>query len=422
MSSKLLVEVVGLDKDGHASTQIIKLPSQHDWTANSAALNKKIMKKFQANDGSYKLQVGDAVVDPSDVHAITQAVKALDVSSSIPQFKISLSTTDGEPDGTQIVVHYEQQQPFTFTVSADLSQLDTAVYDSLVSGIAAHFQIQGDVGKLYEDVQGKPCYVDDWDDLSECLGDLECGEALKLHVERAADDDDEKKEATPKPRQRKYHGAKKKVSLVFVGETGVGKTTLLTSIQDFINRVPFDKVNCTKKPELVGLSQTQDTQSYPLSNDEWAVNIIDTPGIGDTSGADRDQEHMGSIIDFLGDYGDFNAVCILIKRGTTRLSTRMRYIVSELKSNMPKDVQDNFIVIMTRSDVPVPDTDTMAVIEQLNLPTGNIIPVNNNAYEELDLTKYPHGSPIVKIVRSRQRDDYKSNHEYLQILLETASK
>ena len=113
---------------------------------------------------------------------------------------------------------------------------------------------------------------------------------------------------------------------------------------------------------------------------------------------------------------------ITFQRGTTRLTTRMRYIVNESRTNMPKDVKNNFIVIMTRSDVPVPDKDTMAVIEQLHLPTGNIIPVNNGAYEELDLTKYPPGSPIIKIVKQRQKTDYDSNHEYLQILLETAVK
>eukprot|EP00484_Ammonia_sp_Unknown_P020753 CAMPEP_0197024238 /NCGR_PEP_ID=MMETSP1384-20130603/4838_1 /TAXON_ID=29189 /ORGANISM="Ammonia sp." /LENGTH=703 /DNA_ID=CAMNT_0042452591 /DNA_START=38 /DNA_END=2149 /DNA_ORIENTATION=+ len=439
MSSKLVVEVVGVDQNGQRSTQIIKLPSQHDWKANSAALMKKIAKKFRANDGSYKLQISDVMLDPADADSLAQAVSKLDLSSTTPQFKICENSTKGEPDGKQIVVHFEQQKPFTFAVDDDLSQLDDAVFSSLVDGARAHFQVQGQLGKLYEDVRGKRMYIDDWDDLSECLEELECGQSLQLHVEPTVaskpskrrnrlkatnddenDDDDEKKEALPAPPKTIYRGPKKKVSLVFVGETGVGKTTLLTSIQDFINRVPFDKVRCTKKPELVGLSQTQDTRNFPLSNDEWAVNIIDTPGIGDTSGAARDQEHMGSIIDFLGDYGDFNAVCILIKRGTTRLSTRMRYIVNELRSNMPKDVKNNFIVIMTRSDVPVPDKDTMAVIKQLHLPTGNIIPVNNNAYEELDLKQYPPGSPILKIVKTRQRDDYKSNHDYLQILLEAA--
>ena len=57
------------------------------------------------------------------------------------------------------------------------------------------------------------------------------------------DEEDEKKQyAQSILQQPKYRGPKKQVSLVFVGETGVGKTTLLTSLNDFINHIPFEEV------------------------------------------------------------------------------------------------------------------------------------------------------------------------------------
>merc|ERR1712130_191835 len=149
---------------------------------------------------------------------------------------------------------------------------------------------------------------------------------------------------------QQFQKRQKKVSLLLFGETGVGKTTLLASLRDFVHGVSYKDVQVTHKCEATGVSQTQDSVQHILSNHEWAVNIIDTPGIGDISGFETDQKHMSGIIDCLGDFDDFNAVCILIKRGTTRLTTRMKYIVSELRSNMPKDVQGNFIVIMTRAD------------------------------------------------------------------------
>eukprot|EP00486_Rosalina_sp_Unknown_P015012 CAMPEP_0201593372 /NCGR_PEP_ID=MMETSP0190_2-20130828/190990_1 /ASSEMBLY_ACC=CAM_ASM_000263 /TAXON_ID=37353 /ORGANISM="Rosalina sp." /LENGTH=747 /DNA_ID=CAMNT_0048052525 /DNA_START=91 /DNA_END=2335 /DNA_ORIENTATION=+ len=485
-SQKLVVEVSGLDKSGSLSVQAIKLPTKNDWNKNLNALNKKIAKKFKT-DKEYGLSINGLNIRCDDVQALTNAMQSFDFNNT-PQFSIVNATDNGEGDGRKIVIHFDNAT-YVSTIKQELSELDEDVYDGLLARAKSHFKIMGSLGRLYENVGGKPNYIDDWDDLSECLEEIEIGESVDLYLENNAqpgahkasskqpvmnnpndeedekkqyvpdiplnqgsedesvdlylennaqpgahkvsskrpainnpnDEEDEKKQYAPDiPQQSRYRGPKKQVSLVFVGETGVGKTTLLTSLNDFINHVSYEQVRTTKKPELVGLSQTQHTEQFPLSNEEWAVNIIDTPGIGDTNGAERDEQHMGGIIDFLGNYGDFNAVCILIKRGTTRLTTRMRYIVNELRSNMPKDVQNNFIVIMTRSDVPVPDKDTMAVIEQLNLPTGNIIPVNNGAYEELDLSKYPKGSPIIKIVKQRQKQDYDSNHQYLQILLETA--
>lgn len=193
--------------------------------------------------------------------------------------------------------------------------------------------------------------------------------------------DDKAKQTKAKPK------AKQKVSLVFVGETGVGKSTLLKSIEDFINGVSYEEVKCTPKGVNGGAeSVTQETNQYVLSNDEWAVNIIDTPGIGDTRGVSQDEKNMGNITEFLGDYGEFNAVCILIKRGSSRLTERFRYIVNEIRANLPKDVSENFLTIMTRADVAIPDEDTRKAIEELRLPTDNIVPINNLAYEEMDLS------------------------------------
>ena len=219
-----------------------------------------------------------------------------------------------------------------------------------------------------------------------------------------------------KPKKRK------KCSLLFVGETGTGKSTLLAAFADFMNGVKFEEVKCTEKIAAKGQSQTKISSQYLLSNDEWAVNIIDTPGIGDTEGFSTDQKHLDNIIKHVGKFGDFNAVCILIKRGTTRSTTRLKYIIGELKAHMPKDVQNNFIVIMTRSDMLIPDKDTLKVIESLQLPIDNIIPINNCSYEELDLSKYSKDSPIRKTVKERQKTDYYANHKYLQLLLEHAFK
>ena len=98
----------------------------------------------------------------------------------------------------------------------------------------------------------------------------------------------------------------------------------------------FADVSITPRGNELGQSQTQESSQYLLSNDEWAVNVIDTPGIGDTKGFETDQKHLDNIIKHVGEFGEFNAVCVLIKKGTVRATTRLKYIIGELKAHMPK--------------------------------------------------------------------------------------
>lgn len=214
---------------------------------------------------------------------------------------------------------------------------------------------------------------------------------------------------------------KKNVGLVLLGETGVGKTTLLKSLEDFLKNKPYELIKTTPKGANVGFSQTMVTTANPYCNDEWDVEIIDTPGLCDTSGVDKDQQHMNSILTKLMDV-QFNAICVLIKRGSTRATPALKYIVGEIKANLPRDVKDNFIVLMTRSDVPIPDEDTIGCVKILGLPTGNIIPINNSAYEVLDMSAYPEGSPTRRIVQRKIRANYKENQDFLMELLKMAAK
>ena len=63
--------------------------------------------------------------------------------------------------------------------------------------------------------------------------------AVQDLIDEDADEDDQKEYLQC---NAQYYIPKKKVSLIFVGQTGVGKTTLLRSINDCINGVPFEKV------------------------------------------------------------------------------------------------------------------------------------------------------------------------------------
>ena len=157
-------------------------------------------------------------------------------------------------------------------------------------------------------------------------------------------------------------------TVVLLGETGVGKSTLIQSIDAFISGCEFDDVDYTKKSFAKNNadSQTQDCHIHTLSLKNLNINnnndnkfghltLIDTPGIGDTSGINKDGENIDKIMKCLLSNkisnNSVNVFAFLIQRGTNRATTKLKYIVNQLKCYLPQSAINHFAVILTRSSV-----------------------------------------------------------------------
>ena len=147
-------------------------------------------------------------------------------------------------------------------------------------------------------------------------------------------------------------------NVVLLGETGVGKSTLIHCIDAFINDSEFEELDYTKKSLITSnsQSQTQDCHIHKLSLlKNCYLTLIDTPGIGDTSGILKDRENIDKIMKCL--FSDkllnngINVFAFLIQRGTNRATTKLKYIVNQLKCYLPQSAINHFIVILTRSSV-----------------------------------------------------------------------
>lgn len=177
---------------------------------------------------------------------------------------------------------------------------------------------------------------------------------------------------------------KTKVSMVFLGETGTGKTTLLQAVEDWLNGTPYEErcmARTRSQSGTQGQSQTKKTRQFVINNHKYVVCTIDTPGIGDTEGFEADRKHADDITQFLSHDCEFNAICILVRNGTNRVTTTMQYVISEIKTHLPKELIDNIVVIVTRCPDLLPSEDTESVIEQLGLPTKRMYMIDNCAYE-----------------------------------------
>jgi hypothetical protein len=78
-------------------------------------------------------------------------------------------------------------------------------------------------------------------------------------------------------------------------------------------------------------------------------HLIDTPGIGDCRGIEKDKENFENILAFLTCYDKINAVVVLLKPNNARLTVAFKFCVLELLTHLHKSLVSNIIIAFTNS-------------------------------------------------------------------------
>uniref|UniRef100_A0A914P788 G domain-containing protein n=1 Tax=Panagrolaimus davidi TaxID=227884 RepID=A0A914P788_9BILA len=187
-----------------------------------------------------------------------------------------------------------------------------------------------------------------------------------------------------KSQSERHIGTKKTLNILVLGETGVGKSTWINGIANYMSfdtledalnapqpicliasKFAFyetneDKIEVILEPSHgekdkneafsdQGQSSTQEPKTYQFETSKYIVNIIDTPGIGDTRGVEQDKENTRKILNAIGQYKDLHAICFLFKANEARMTLSFRYCISELLLQLHKDAVDNIIFFFTNA-------------------------------------------------------------------------
>ncbi|XP_055352721.1 uncharacterized protein LOC129598717 [Paramacrobiotus metropolitanus] len=167
-------------------------------------------------------------------------------------------------------------------------------------------------------------------------------------------------------------GSSKDITILLLGETGVGKSTFINAFANYLchenMQDALQNVIClipsyfthsdpqTFKTTLVtlgkpdsnektgGESGTQSPKCYTFETGEGTVRLIDTPGIGDTDGT-----NMRNLLAFISQYKEINAICILLKPNSARVSVVFQYCIFELLKNLNKTASQNILFLFTNS-------------------------------------------------------------------------
>ncbi|CAG8722421.1 34411_t:CDS:2 [Gigaspora margarita] len=181
-----------------------------------------------------------------------------------------------------------------------------------------------------------------------------------------------------------YYSEEEEINILLLGETGVGKSTFINAFVNYLKfdsldsairgkmevLIPFfftitdenyeneqivkiesDDLNDSNEQLEKGASSTQGCKRFvfPLTDSNRVINLIDTPGIGDTRGVEQDAKNFEDILMHISYYPYLNGICILLKPDQSRMNLILKYCLYELLSHLHKSAKDNIFFCFTHS-------------------------------------------------------------------------
>jgi hypothetical protein len=190
--------------------------------------------------------------------------------------------------------------------------------------------------------------------------------------------------------------------VLLIGETGSGKTTLFNGIPNFLFSIQWldscrlkavteneeqQDHDDPKRPRNQAESQTNYITVYrfnwqPGMACDYNLDVIDTPGFGDTRGIAHDHEIMERLAFLfreknLVNLDQLDAIALVVPASDVRLTATRKYIFDSILSIFGKDAVRNMLIMVTFADGGEPQV--MHAIRAQNIPHQTVLQFNNSA-------------------------------------------
>ncbi|XP_031427089.1 uncharacterized protein LOC105913341 [Clupea harengus] len=192
-------------------------------------------------------------------------------------------------------------------------------------------------------------------------------------------------------------------TILIVGETGTGKSTLINTMVNFMlgvrweDRIWFQITEEDARSQAKSQTSAITVYELFLETSSSCLRIIDTPGYGDTGGRESDQqiaEHLNVLFRSEDGIHEIDAVGLVVKASQNRLTDFQHYIFDAVLSLFGKDIERNIVTFITHSD---------------GLPAANVINALKDA--EVPCAKDTRGKPLHFMFNNRQNETYEEDQE-----------
>uniref|UniRef100_A0A3B1KDP5 AIG1-type G domain-containing protein n=1 Tax=Astyanax mexicanus TaxID=7994 RepID=A0A3B1KDP5_ASTMX len=173
-----------------------------------------------------------------------------------------------------------------------------------------------------------------------------------LNTKTVIDGDRLKRETFGEKNESKPHK-----TILMVGETGTGKSTLINSIVNYMLGVQWEnKIWCeiieTKENQPDSQTNTVTVYDVFVEKRQFSFTLIDTPGFANTDGIEKDAniaETLHELFRSKDGVPEIDAVCLVVSAKMTRLTNFQQQIFDAVLSLFGVDVEKNIVVLITHA-------------------------------------------------------------------------
>jgi predicted GTPase len=186
------------------------------------------------------------------------------------------------------------------------------------------------------------------------------------------------------------------LTVMLLGETGSGKSTFINYLANYflgghVNNgrqgirvvIPthffpeitesIDKTTAKSNERNLGKetgmgSQTANCKTYNFKKGNTVFSFVDTPGLSDTEGSQKDEENIAKILKQAEDLDSLAAIVLIVNGTCSRLTFNMQNVLVRFKGSLPDTVLNNIFVVFTNCDSELNRNFDLAVLTKYFKP------------------------------------------------------